>query len=61
MHAIIKHGTNAFLAIAPRRTFLTNWFQWYLGHVFYRYWCPGGYGRVRDCINGGHCGCDNRG
>lgn len=60
MHAIIKHGTKVFLAIAPERTILTNWFQAYLYHVYYRFWCPGGDGRVRDCIASGKCGCNNR-
>lgn len=59
MHNIVHYGTVAFLNIAPRRTCLTNWFQWYLGKVYYRFWCPGGDGRVRDCIAKGDCGCDN--
>lgn len=33
--------------------------QWFLYRVYYRFYCPGGGVRVRDCVAAGECGCNN--
>lgn len=33
--------------------------MWFLRPIYFRIWCPGGGGRVRDCVRSGNCGCDN--
>lgn len=43
----------------PFWIFKSYWFQMFLAKVYFRYYCPGGDGLVRDCIASGKCGCDN--
>lgn len=45
----------------PLWMFLSTPFQWFLGRVYFRFWCPGnGAVPVSECIRSGMCGCDNR-
>lgn len=43
----------------PLRVILSNPFQLFLAHVYYRFRCAGSNLSVRECIRRGECGCDN--
>jgi len=48
------------MRFVPMWLFNSDVFQfWFLRHVYFRIWCPGGSGRVRDCVASGTCGCEN--
>jgi hypothetical protein len=57
--ALVKHATHLFVRLAPVRMVLSRPFQAFVSRVYFRTWCPGGNGLVRDCIAKGECGCNN--
>lgn len=52
---------NRLIVALPLWIILSRTFQLLLYHTYYRYYCPGSYGRARDCVRSGECGCDNGG
>lgn len=47
------------MRFVPTWLFISRPFQSFLYHVYFRIYCPGGSGRVRDCVASGQCGCRN--